>query len=90
MILHQTVALNNLSHNPGAKRSCSVGLQADTGITTTCPPEGGRYTNGAYRTQPAEAIAVPHLSRSDVSSLRNSRPSTAYPIPAIKTMTTTI
>jgi hypothetical protein len=24
---------------------CSVGLQADTVTTRTCPPEGGRYTN---------------------------------------------
>ena len=39
--------------------------------------------------QLAEAFAVPHFSRSDVSSFRNSRPSTAYPIPAIRTMTTT-
>ncbi len=26
-----------------AKRFCSVGLQADTVDSSTCPPEGGRY-----------------------------------------------
>jgi len=63
---------------------CSVGLQANTVITKHMP----RLKAGATQTfAQAEAIAVPHLSRSDVSSFRNSRPSTAYPIPAIKTMT---
>jgi hypothetical protein len=28
---------------------CSVGLQADIVITSTCPPEGRRYTNTLRR-----------------------------------------
>ena len=37
--------LQSLWENLCAKRSCSVGLQADTVDSSTCPPEGGRYTD---------------------------------------------
>ena len=35
--------LKSLCENLCAKRICSVGLQADTVDSSTCPPEGGRY-----------------------------------------------
>src|SRR5216684_2310084 len=35
--------LQSLCCNLRAKRFCSVGLQADTVDSSTCPPEGGRY-----------------------------------------------
>ncbi len=33
----------SLCDNLCAKHFCSVGLQADTVDSSTCPPEGGRY-----------------------------------------------
>src|SRR6266704_1514674 len=41
--IHFSAGLKSLCENPCAKRFCSVGLQADTLDSSTCPPEGGRY-----------------------------------------------
>src|SRR5713101_3550881 len=41
--IHFSAGLKSLCENPCAKRFCSVGLQADTLDSSSCPPEGGRY-----------------------------------------------
>src|SRR5258708_38411331 len=38
-----SAGLKSLCDNLCAKRFCSVGLQADTVDSSTCPPDGGRY-----------------------------------------------
>jgi hypothetical protein len=60
-----TLGFKSMCGNSCVKRFCSVGLQADTVDSRTCPPEGGRYTKQNRATvQVLETRGIPFLIES--------------------------